>query len=326
MQQGAFLAALASKGESVDEIAGCFEAIYHRDTVHVDGKALGPLVDNCGTGMDAFKTFNISTAASILAAAGGVRMARHGARAITSFCGTVDLAEALGVDVMCSADLVFKSIQESNIGLFNGMSPEIHPRALGRILSRMAFGSILNIAASLANPALPSFGVRGVSSKKMMAPALQVMQAIGYQRALVIYGEVDGSEKGMDEASVSGTTHIAELKINGEIDSFSFRPADVGLQMENPDALRPSSTIEQEARRFTALIQGRSNGARRSAALLNAGLIYYVTGLSHDIGEGVEMASKTLEEGRAYETLETWVVSQNRSPDKGLETLRRLSL
>lgn len=325
MQEGAFLAALASKGESVDEIAGCFEAIYHRDTVHVDGQALAPLVENCGTGMDAFKTFNISTAASILAAAGGIRMARHGARAITSSCGTVDLAEALGVDVMCSAALVFESIKQSNIGLFNGMSHEVHPHALGRILSRMAFGSTLNIAASLANPALPPFGVRGVSSKEMIGPALHVMKAIGYRRALVIYGAVDGSEKGMDEASVSGTTYIAELKENGAIESFSIRPADVGLQLENPDELRPSPSIPEEARRFTALIQGGSNGARRAAALLNAGLIYYVAGRSHDIGSGVQMAARRIDDGRAYQTLEAWVVAQNRTPEKGLATLRRLA-
>lgn len=326
IQQGAFLAALTSKGETAEEIAGCFEAIYERDTVHVDGEGLFPLVENCGTGMDTLKTFNISTAASILAAAGGIRMARHGARAITSFCGTVDLAEALGVDVECSAGMVFESIKRSNIGLFNGMSTQIHPHALGRILSRISFGSTLNIAASLANPVRPEFGVRGVSSKEMIGPAIRVMKAIGYRRALALYGAVDGSEKGMDEASVCGTTFISELKENGEIEDFSLRPYDVGLSLQKADDLSPGQTIEEEARQFTALIQGRTNGSRKAAAVLNAGLIYYVAGAAPDISSGVSMAARTIHSGMAFNTLEGWVAAQNRNPEKGLETLKRLSI
>ena len=100
-------------------------------------------------------------------------MARHGARSITSLCGTVDMAEMLGVDVECSADLVAESITKAGIGLFNGMSPQSHPRALGRILSQIHFGSTLNIAASLANPAMPKIGVRGVYSREMVLPVIR---------------------------------------------------------------------------------------------------------------------------------------------------------
>lgn len=144
MQQGAFLAALTAKGATPEEIAGGWEAIYHLDTVKVELVTDQPLVDNCGTGMDTFKTFNISTAASIIAAAGGIRMAKHGSRALTSFCGTIDIIEELGVDVECDVDIVKQSIENAGIGIFNGMSSKVHPMALGRILSQISFGTVLN--------------------------------------------------------------------------------------------------------------------------------------------------------------------------------------
>ncbi len=152
LQQGAFLAALTAKGETAEEIASAWESIYELDTTKVTPDVLQPVVENCGTGMDALKTFNISTAAAVVAAAGGVYMAKHGARALTSTCGVVDILEAVGVDVECDVDIVKRSIEEAGIGIFNGMSPKVHPQALFRILSQIRFGTTLNIAGSLANP------------------------------------------------------------------------------------------------------------------------------------------------------------------------------
>lgn len=182
LQQGAFLAAITAKGATPQEIAGIWEAIYEIDTVKVHPDVSGPLAENCGTGMDSIKTFNISTAASIVAAADGIRMAKHGARAITSKCGAVDILETLGVDVECDVSLVKRSIEEAGIGIFNGMSGKVHPQALYRILSQIRFGTVLNIAGSLANPALPTYGVRGVYSKEMVLPIAKAMKEIGYKR------------------------------------------------------------------------------------------------------------------------------------------------
>ncbi len=326
MQQGAFLAVLTSKGETLHEVAGAWEAIYNLDTNKVDipsGKA--SVVDNSGTGMDSFKTFNISTIASIIASSDeNIKMARHGARAITSMCGTVDMAEALGVDVECSADLVAASINKSGIGLFNGMSPEIHPMALGRILSQIYFGSTLNIAASLANPALPKIGVRGVYSKDMILPVVRVMQAIGYKRALVLHGCVYGSDMGMDEASVCGTTWCAELSEDGEINEYKFSPKDFSMGAYDPSDLTPERDIKSESKRFVSLILGREDGARREAALLNAGLIYYIAGRTDTIERGIEKAEKALSSGSAFTTLKNWVKTQNREPEKGLKILEKL--
>lgn len=323
MQQGAFLAALTAKGENRAEVAGAWEAIYELDTRKVDVDTGPPLVENSGTGMDAFKTFNISTAAAVIAAAGGIRMARHGARAITSVCGTVDIAEALGVDVDCSAAQVGGSIEKAGIGLFNGMSPRIHPRALGRILSQICFGSTLNIAASLANPALPKLGVRGVYSTRMIRPVIEAMQAIGYRRAFVCYGRIDHSPRGMDEASVCGTTDCAELLPDGAIRQFCLRPEDAGLALHRPGDLAPAAAIGTEARRFVSLVSGRENGVRRDAVLLNAGLIFYVAGRSRDISGGVRQAAAAVDSGRAQEVLKNWVQHQNRNPSAGLEKLAR---
>ena len=323
MQQGAFLAALTAKGETRQEVAGAWQAIYDLDTTKI---ALAPglhPVDNSGTGMDTFKTFNISTAASLVAAAGGIPMARHGARAITSICGTVDMAEALGVDVECPADVVANSIETANIGLFNGMSPHIHPMALGRILSQIYFGSTLNIAASLANPALPSIGVRGVHSKAMIRPVAEVMQDIGYTRAIVLHGTLEGSGKGMDEASVCGLTHCAQILETSEIHEFTIDPKPLGLAAKSP-ALSPETDIKAEARRFAGLMANQEASARKDAVLLNAGLIFLVAGKTKDLEGGIQAAATLLEKGVAFEALENWVRAQNTDPEKGLATLHSL--
>lgn len=324
MQQGAFLAALTAKGETAGEVAGAWEAIYALDTQKVTINNGQPLAENSGTGMDTMKTFNISTAAAILAAAGGVPLARHGARAITSVCGTVDMAEALGVDVSCSVDLVADSIRETGIGLFNGMSAETHPQALFRILSNICFGSTLNIAASLANPAMPAYAVRGVYAREQIAPVAEVMQNIGYKRAIILHGAIDGSDLGMDEASVCGTTYCAEVKPDGAIEQYSFRPSDVGMTVHSPDSLSPGKDIQAEAGRFVHLLKGQENDARTDAAIMNAGLIFYITGNAETVKDGVELANTAIANQSAYHLLERWVTVQNRDPEKGLAKLKAL--
>ncbi len=323
MQQGAFLAALTAKGESADEVAGGWQAIYELDTEKVSVSGVAPVVDNCGTGMDTFKTFNISTASSIVAAAGGVKVARHGARAITSSCGTVDIAEALGVDVECDVSLVAKSIEQSGLGLFNGMSPKVHPMALGRILSQISFGSPLNIAASLANPALPKMAVRGVYSKALLVPVAEVMRLIGYTHATVVYGTIAGSSKGMDEALVCGITYGARLH-DGQIEEFSFSPAECGVELHNPELLGADKDIHQAAVNMASLLSGKGDHARQDAILLNAGLLFELTGKAATLKDGVAMARGYLEDGKAMEKVQDWVAAQNSDPSQGLAKLNTL--
>ncbi|BHH82338.1 anthranilate phosphoribosyltransferase [Desulforhopalus sp. 52FAK] len=322
MQQGAFLAALTAKGETAQEVAGGWKAVYELDTEKVDFGDLA-VVDNCGTGMDTFKTFNISTAASLVAAAGGVKVARHGARAITSSCGTVDMAELLGVDVECGVDLVKKSVVEAGIGLFNGMSPTVHPMALGRILSQICFGSPLNIAASLAHPGLPKVAVRGVYSPSLLQPVAEVMQAIGYSDALVVYGSINGSDKGMDEGSVCGETVGVQLK-DGIIEPLSFMPEDVGLGLHSADLISSERNRDRAAKHMFELLAGRGTEAKNDAVILNSGLIFYVKNEVATIQDGVEKARELLLSGQAMKSLEGWVSVQNRDADKGRAKLEAL--
>lgn len=322
MQQGAFLAALSAKGETPAEVAASFEAIYEVDTKKVSPVTDGPVVENCGTGMDSFKTFNISTAAAVVAAAAGIPMAKHGSRALTSVCGTVDVLEAMGVDMDCDVDLVKQSIEKAGIGLFNGTSPKVHPMALGRILSQISFGSVLNISASLASPVLPEYAVRGVYSKDMLSFVPQIMKEIGYRRALVIYGEV--GDQCIDEASTLGTTWVAELCPDGTVKEYSFSPADLGITPGDPDELRTLDSVDASALCLTRILLGRDTPTRTDAVALNAGLVLYLMDKAPTIREGYQKSLELIHDGRAWAKMEDWVRTQNRDPEAGLARLKAL--
>lgn len=325
MHQGAFLAALTAKGETAEEIAGSWQAIYEVDTVKVTPQTSLPVVDNCGTGMDSLKTFNISTAVSIITAAAGIPMAKHGSRAITSSCGTIDILEELGVDVECDVDIVQKSIEKAGIGIFNGMSPKVHPQALGRILSQISFGTVLNIAASLANPALPKHGVRGVYSQEMLIPVANVMKEIGYKRALVVHGVAENGTLGMDEASTLGETHIAELKEDGSIETYSFTPEDFGIQRGDIADIKSLQNRQLEASRMVTLLKGQDTKSRTDIVALNAALVLYLMDQTPTIQEGYAKAMEILRSGQAFAKLEDWVREQNSDPEKGLAKLNALA-
>jgi anthranilate phosphoribosyltransferase len=316
LQQGALLAALVAKGETPEEIAGAWEAIVEFDTVStalgsiVPGPASGPLVENSGTGMDALKTFNISSAAAIIAAARGARIARHGARALTSSCGAVDILEAVGVDVDCDVATVERSIDVAGIGVFNGMSPAVHPGGLGRILSRIRFGSTLNIAASLANPARPTHAVRGVYADGMLGPVGDVMMEIGYEHALVVHGYDGRRESGMDEISVLGPTVVGELRAGGTRDSYTVEPEDFGLRRAAYREIAPLGDLHAESVRFIQVLGGRGHEACGDAACLNAAAVLYVAGQAADLSEGLALAREAVESGAALTKLDDWVAAQ----------------
>lgn len=325
IHQGAFLAAITAKGPSPDEIAGTWEAIYELDTVKVSPKVRAPLVDNCGTGMDSFKTFNISTAAAIIAAAGGVCLARHGARAITSRCGTVDLCEALGIDVECPPEIVKTSIETTGIGLFNGMSAAVHPQALFRILSQLSFGSILNIAASLANPACPVYGVRGVYSRKMITPVIQTMKAIGFKRAMVFHGSTGNGAGGMDELSPVAESFVAELDENGNIINSTLLPAEVGLCFRSPlEEISAGSDPHHEALRLLKVFTGKDKKGLYETICLNTAPIFYIANRVQNLKAGVEKARDIVDSGKAMDKLQQWVNAQNQDTANSAKRLDAL--
>lgn len=322
--QGAFLAAITAKGPSPEEIAGGWEAIYDLDTVKVDPQVSGELFENCGTGMDGVDTFNISTAASIVAAAAGVPMAKHGARAITSRCGTIDILEALGVEVEAGPLLVKRSIERAGIGIFNGMSPLVHPLGLGRILSKIRFGTVLNIAGSLANPAMPRLGLRGVYSKELVLPTAEAMRMIGYSRAMVVCGLSADGRRGMDEVSPSGRTLVAELRGDGRIATFDLLPRDFGADPVDERDLLPREDITEEATVLLRVLAGREGGPREAAICINSAPILLLSGKADSLPEGYSISKEILRSGDALKKLGEWVSAQNSDPLAGAEILNAL--
>ncbi len=324
LHQGAFLAALVSKGETAQEIAGAWKAIDELDTVETVSKLPEVLVENSGTGMDSLKTFNVSSAAAIVASACGAAMARHGARALTSCCGTVDILESVGLDVECDVAVVEKSIKSEGIGLFNGMSPKVHPGALGRILSRIRFGSTLNIAASLANPARPNHGLRGVYSESMLPLAAGIMAETGYKRGMVVHGKDDRLLGGMDEISITGETTVEEFKESGETFTYRLRPEDVGLKTTLFEDIAATGDLVTESERFVRVLTGRGHEACVDFTCYNAGAVLYVAGLTDTIEAGVTVCREAIGNGSAMEKLRNWVQTQNHSPQKGLDRLEQV--
>jgi anthranilate phosphoribosyltransferase len=325
LHQGAFLSALAAKGETVDEIAGAWQAIVELDTCPLEMPMDHPLVENSGTGMDALKTFNVSTAAAVVAAAGGVRLARHGARALTSVCGTVDLLDALGIDVECSVAQVGRSIEAAGIGLFNGMSPQIHPNALFRILSRIRFGSTLNIAASLASPCRPTHGLRGVFAEPVIGKVSQIMRAIGYQRAMVVHGYDRDGQKGMDEISTLGETAVEEFFPDGRRTSYRITPEELGLNRASYASIAARGDVEKEAVRFMRVVGGVDHRECIDLVCANAGAILYVAGRAEDLPAGVAAGRALIDSGRAFEKLCQWITVQSDPEQSGVAKFKRIA-
>ncbi|MEM0448646.1 MAG: anthranilate phosphoribosyltransferase [Methanomassiliicoccales archaeon] len=324
LQQGAFLAAITAKKPTPCELAAAWQAIYEFDTVKVTPEVDQPLVDNCGTGMDTIKTFNISTAASLIAAADGIFLAKHGARAITSKCGVVDILEALGVDVECDTNVVKRSIESCGIGIFNGMSPKVHPTALFRILSQIRFGTILNMAGSLANPACPRYGVRGVYSAELVLPVAEAMREIGYKGAILVHGLNKDGTKGMDEISSIGKTLVAELDSSGDIETYYLQPEQFGIKEAEERELICSFNRDEEALHFLRILGGEERGARRDIVCLNAAPILYLMGKSNSLEEGYEKAQDIIDNGGAIKKLQEFVRTQSLKPEASSAHLESL--
>jgi anthranilate phosphoribosyltransferase len=324
LQQGAFLAALAAKGETTQEIAGAWQAVFDMDTLKVTDTFDGPIMENSGTGRDSLKTFNVSTAAAVIAAAGGVRLARHGARAITSRCGTVDLMESLGLDVECSIAKVCKSIRETGIGLFNGMSPYVHPAALGRILQSIRFGSILNISASLASPCRPTHALRGVYTPALVSKMASVLREIGYERGMVVYGFDGRGEKGIDELSNMGKSLVCEFDRSGNERTYEISPEEMGLRRVAYPEIASLSSPEAEAVRFIQVLGGKGSEACTDLACLNAGAIFYLIGSVNNIRTGIDKGRELIANGKAIKKLAEWIDVQGNGEGKGLHRLAQV--
>ena len=230
----------------------------------------------------------------------------------------MDIAETLGVDVECEPSVVKRSIETAGIGLFNGMSAQVHPRALYRILSQIRFGTILNVAGSLANPASPEIGVRGVYSRDLVLPLARTMREIGYRHGIVAHGLDASGTRGMDELSTLGRSIMAEFHADGEVTSYEITPRQLGLPVGEEKAILSSLDREEEALRFIRVLSGEEKGARRDMVALNAAPILYLNGNCTSLSEGVARALDIMESGKGLNKLKDWVKAQN-STESGLK-------
>ena len=324
LQQGAFIGALKAKPETPEEVAGTFEALYEYDTVKVKVDTPEPLIDNCGTGADALKTFNISTGAAIVGSACGLYVVRHAARAISSNCGAVDVVEALGVNVESAPELPKQSIEKAGICVWNAFLPSVHPKTLARVLSQIRFGSAINLVGPLLNPTMPTFKVMGVPTMDMIDIEARTLQKIGFRRAFVMHGLDAGNEKGMDELSTLGTTHVAELTEDGAIEKYALAPEDFGIKRAQYEELASSRDVQNDALTLLRVIMGKDQGPRSDIVCLNTAPLLYITGKAKDLKEGIDMAREAIANGSAVEKLRSWVTWQNEKPEDGLPVLDKM--
>ena len=296
-QLGALLAALAVRGETVEEIAG-FAAAMRAAAVPV---AIGAgAIDTCGTGGDRSGTFNISTVAAIVAAAAGARVAKHGNRAASSACGSADVLEALGVKIDLGPESVASCISEVGVGFM--FAPRFHPamRHAGPVRREIGIRTIFNVLGPLANPAGVKRQLLGVPSPALGERMVAVLRDLGGERALVVH-----SADGLDEISPSGPTRTWELR-GGEIREGEIVPEDIGLERAPRDSVRGGDSAANAAI-ARSILTGEARDGARTAVLLNAGAACYVAGLAPDVRAGVAVAGDAITSGAAQRTLERWI-------------------
>ncbi|MCJ7498857.1 anthranilate phosphoribosyltransferase [bacterium] len=324
LQQGGFIAALKAKGETPEEVAGTFDALYEFDTIKVKVNTPEPLIDNCGTGADTLKTLNISTGAAIIAASLGLYVVRHAARAISSNCGAVDVVEAFGVNVESAPELPKKSIENAGICIWNAFLTSVHPKTLGRVLSQIRFGSAINLVGPLLNPTMPEYKVMGVPNREMIDIEVRTLKELGFKKAFVMHGLDDNSDQGMDEVSTLGVTHIAELKEDGSIENYEITPDDFGIKRGSFEEIASTKDVQLDAMNLLKVLAGKDTGPRADIICLNTAPLLYVMGLSKDLKQGVEMARQAIADGKPVNKLRDWVTWQNDSPEDGLPTLEKM--
>lgn len=324
LQQGGFMGALQAKGATPEEVAGTFEALYEYDTIKVEVDTPEPLIDNCGTGADTLKTLNISSGAAIIGASLGLYVVRHAARAISSNCGAVDVVEAFGVNVESAPELPKQSIEKAGICVWNAFLGSVHPKTLARVLSQIRFGSAINLVGPLLNPTMPEYKVMGVPNREMIDIEIRTLKELGFKRAFVMHGLDENSDKGMDEVSTLGVTHVAELRENGSIENYEITPEDFGIKRGAFEEVASSRDVQKDAVALLKVLAGRDTGPRADIVCLNAAPLLYVMGKAKDLGQGVEMARQATAEGKPVEKLRDWVTWQNEKPEDGIPTLEKM--
>jgi anthranilate phosphoribosyltransferase len=292
-QIGAFLTALRMKGETVEEITGA--AIVMREKVAAI-KAPDRTVDTCGTGGDMSGTFNISTTSSLVVAACGIPVAKHGNRSVSSSCGSADVLEALGIKIDLAPQKVEECLADTGFGFM--FAPLFHPAMKYAIGPRkeMAIRTIFNILGPLTNPAGAERQVLGVFSDKLTEPMAQVLGKLGAKHAFVVHGE-----DGLDEITTTDKTRVTEWK-NGKINTYFIAPDSLNIEMANKDDLT-GGNAEENAKITIDILEGQK-GAKRNIVLINAAAAIVAGDKASDLSEAINIAAEAIDSGAARKKLD----------------------
>ena len=300
-QIAGLLIALKQKGETAQEVAGFVQTMRdHAVKVTVDDECA---VDGCGTGGDGAHTFNISTAAAIVAAAAGVTVAKHGNRSVSSKCGSADLLEVCGGNIDPGPQQVEKNIVEVGFGFM--FAPSFHPAMKHAMTPRKELGvrTVFNILGPMCNPALVKRQLIGVYDGTLLGLMADVLEITGSTKVIVAH-----SRDGLDEFSVSAPTDYIEVTPGGR-EAKTLRPDEVGIARCDADALAGGDATHNRDI-LTQVLQGRP-GPYREAVILNAGVMTYIADRADSIADGVRQATRALDSGAGRQLLEDWIkVSQ----------------
>ncbi len=303
-QNAAFLSALSTKSaraETTDEIAGCAAAMRDHATKVETGMDIFEIV---GTGGDDAQSFNISTTSALVAAAGGMKVAKHGNRAASSKCGTADCLEALGVDIQQDPEKCVELLNEAGMCFFFAQKYHTSMKYVGAIRKELGFRTVFNILGPLTNPGSPKMQLLGVYDEYLVNPLAQVLVSLGVKRGMVVYGQ----DK-LDEISMSAPTTVAEIR-DGWFKTYTIKPEDFGLNRCTKEDL-VGGTPEENAEITKRILKGEK-GPKRDAVLMNAGASLYIGGKADSIADGIKLAATLIDSGKAYETLEKLIEVSNR--------------
>jgi anthranilate phosphoribosyltransferase len=294
-QIGALLVALRMKGETVDEVVGAARAMRARaQRLRVPG---GVVVDTCGTGGDGRGTLNISTVAAIVVAAAGVKVAKHGNRALSSKSGSADVLEALGVQVAAPVEVVEKCLEEVGIGFL--FAPAFHgaTRHAAGVRREIGVRTLFNLLGPLTNPAGARHQVIGLYDPAWLEPIARALGQLGSSRVMVVHGG------GLDEIAPAGETEVAELE-DGEVRRYRLAPRDFGLDEEDPAGLAGGDAAENAAI-ARAILSGERRGAARATVVMAAAAALHVA-TNQSLYDGARLAERLLDDGAAAALLERW--------------------
>lgn len=302
-QNAAFLSALSTKSaraETTEEIAGCAAAMRDHATKVDTGIEIFEIV---GTGGDNAQSFNISTTAALVIAAGGMKVAKHGNRAASSKCGTADCLEALGVNIQQDPELCVTLLKEVGMCFFFAQKYHSSMKYVGAIRKELGFRTVFNILGPLTNPGSPKLQLLGVYDEYLVEPLAQVLISLGVKRGMVVYG----MDK-LDEISMSAPTKVCEFK-DGWFKSYEITPEEFGFERCQKEDL-VGGTPEENAAITRAILKGEK-GHKRNAVLMNAGAGLYIGGKAESMKEGIAMAAELIDSGKAMETLEKFIKVSN---------------